>query len=238
MSKEKKSFLIVGLGRFGISLCEKLAELGQTVIGVDGQQAPVLEMSEKIDVAAQLDVSDENALIKVGAKEVDVAIVTIGEALENSILCTSILSDLGVPLLISRASNMLHAKVLKRVGADKIVFPEWDMGDKMAESLVYPWYSSFTRIDGGDFVLGKVRPLPEMLGKSMADLRFSQRYNVIVILLESEGKQSTPSPVRPFGANDRLWVLGHRADMDKLVSQTTDLSDLQEIKELNLSDKL
>ena len=110
MPESKKTFLIVGLGRFGISLCEKLAELGQTVIGVDGQQAPVLEMSEKIDVAAQLDVSDENALIKVGAKEVDVAIVTIGEALENSILCTSILSDLGVPLLISRASINLSSK--------------------------------------------------------------------------------------------------------------------------------
>jgi len=83
MARDKKSYLIVGLGRFGTSLCEKLAELGQSVIGVDSLSAPVLEMSDKISVAAQLDVTDVNALIKVGAKEVDVAIVTIGEAIEK-----------------------------------------------------------------------------------------------------------------------------------------------------------
>ena len=138
MGKEKKSFLIVGLGRFGFSLCEKLVELGQSVIGVDQLAGPVAEMSEKIDVAAQLDVSDESALIKVGAKAVDIAIVTIGASLENSILCTSILVDLGIPLVVARANSALHAKILARVGAHRIVFPEWDMGHKVAENFVYP----------------------------------------------------------------------------------------------------
>ena len=101
MSKEKKSFLIVGLGRFGSSLCEKLVELGQSVIGVDQLAGPVSEMSDKIDVAAQLDVTDESALTKIGAKEVDIAIVTIGSSLENSVLCTSILVDLQVPLVVA-----------------------------------------------------------------------------------------------------------------------------------------
>ncbi len=172
MSKEKKSFLIVGLGRFGISLCEKLIELGQSVIGVDQLAGPVAEMSEKIDVAAQLDVSDESALIKVGAKEVDIAIVTIGASLENSILCTSILVDLGIPLVVARANSALHAKILARVGANRIVFPEWDMGHKVAENFVYPLVFKFTKIDGGDFYFGKIKPLPEMVGKTMAEMKF------------------------------------------------------------------
>ena len=165
MSKEKKSFLIVGLGRFGSSLCEKLVELGQSVIGVDQLAGPVSEMSDKIDVAAQLDVTDESALTKIGAKEVDIAIVTIGSSLENSVLCTSILVDLQVPLVVARANTALHAKILARVGAHRIVFPEWDMGHKIAENLVYPWYSGFSKIDGGDFCFGKMRPLPEMIGR-------------------------------------------------------------------------
>ena len=220
MGENKKSFLIVGLGRFGTSLCEKLVELGQSVIGVDQLAGPVSEMSDTIDVAAQLDVTDESALIKVGAKEVDIAIVTIGSSLENSVLCTSILVDLGVPLVVARANTALHAKILARVGAHRIVFPEWDMGHKVAENFVYPWYSKFSKIDGGDFYFGKIKPLSEMVGKTMADMKFSQRYKVIVILLEHDGKQEAPSPTRPFLETDGLWVLGRRPDMDQLVTKS------------------
>lgn len=232
---DKKTFLVVGLGRYGSSLCEKLSELGQTVIGVDSMAAPVTEMSDKIDVAAQLDVADEASLVKVGAKEVDVAVVTIGEAIEKSILCASILVDLGVPFVIARAANPLHAKVLRRVGVHKIVSPEFDMGRRSAENLVFPWYANFNRIDGGDFVLGKVSPLAEMVGKNMSELRFSQRYNVIVMLIESNGVQSAPSPSRPFNSDDRLWVLGHMNDVDKLVPK--EASDISNLNELTLSEE-
>ncbi len=221
MSREKKSFLIVGLGRFGSSLCEKLVELGQSVIGVDQLAGPVSEMSDKIDVAAQLDVTDESALTKIGAKEVDIAIVTIGSSLENSVLCTSILVDLQVPLVVARANTALHAKILARVGAHRIVFPEWDMGHKIAENLVYPWYSGFSKIDGGDFCFGKMRPLPEMIGRTIAELKFSQRYKVIVILIEHEGKQESPSPTRAFLETDGIWVMGHRSDMDRLLNKSS-----------------
>lgn len=235
MEEGKKAFLVVGLGRFGMALCEKLAELGQTVIGVDSMHAPIVEMADKIDVAAQLDVADANALIKVGAKEVDIAVVTIGEAIENSILCTSILVDLGVPLVIARASNALHAKVLKRVGAHKVVFPEWDMGHRMADALVYPWYASFTRIEGGNFTIGKISPLPEMIGKNMAELRFSQVYSVVVILIESNGKQMTPIATRPFERDDKIWVLGERSHMDKLViKESLTSSDSDEMSLLSV----
>ena len=165
--KEQKTYLLVGLGRFGTALCEKLASLGQNVIGVDSSAAPVAEIADKISVAAQMDVTDEASLVKIGAKEADVAIVTIGEAVEPSVLCTSLLVELGVPLVIARACNKLHARVLERVGAHRVIFPEWDMGARIGEALVYPWYSSFTRIDGGNFVIGKISPLPEMIGHTM-----------------------------------------------------------------------
>ena len=219
MTNSKKVYLIIGLGRFGISFSEKLVELGQTVIGVDNQIAPVTEMAEKIDVAAQIDVEDEASLIKIGAKEVDVAVVAIGESIEASILCTSILVDIGVPLVIARASNAVHAKVLNRVGAHSVIMPEWQMGQHMAENMVYPWYDSFTKIDGGDFVLGKITPTKDMIGKTKADLRFMQRYDAVAVLLEHNGKQLVPLPNRPFETGDKLWVLGHKDSMNKLVSK-------------------
>ncbi len=228
MSAKAKSFLIVGLGRFGTALCEKLAALGQNVIGIDSMAAPVMELSDKITVAAQMDVTDEASLRKIGAKDVDIAVVTIGEAVEYSILCTSLLVDMGVPIVIARASNKLHAKVLERVGAHKVISPEWDMGYRIAESLVYPWYSTFTRIEGGNFVLGKISPLPSMLGKDMAQLKFSQKYKVIVILMEYDGIQHTPNPARPFEQSDKLWVLGHAGDMDDLI-QKEDSAHLMDI---------
>ncbi|MCD8163891.1 MAG: TrkA family potassium uptake protein [Synergistaceae bacterium] len=231
--KKKKSFLIIGLGRFGTALCEKLANLGQNVIGIDSMPGPVMELSDKIAVAAQLDVTDESSLRKIGATQVDVAVVTIGEAVEHSILCTSLLVDMGVPVVVARASNKLHAKVLERVGAHKVISPEWDMGSRIGELLVYPWYSAFTRIDGGNFVLGKIQPLPEMIGRDMAELKFSQKYKVIVILMEYEGMQHTPLPTRPFEKGDRMWVLGHVEEMDRLIDKS-DVSGLIDMNEINL----
>ena len=205
--KEQKTYLIVGLGRFGTALCEKLASLGQNVIGVDSSAAPVAEIADKISVAAQMDVTDE----------ADVAIVTIGEAVEPSVLSTSLLVELGVPLVIARACSKIHARVLERVGAHRVIFPEWDMGARIGEALVYPWYSSFTRIDGGNFVIGKISPLPEMIGHTMAELKFSQKYKVIVILMEYGGKQYSPNPMRPIEEGDKLWIQGTIDDIQALV---------------------
>jgi len=220
MKKTKKSYLVVGLGRFGISLCEKLIELEQSVIGVDIAPGPVAEMSEKIDIAAQIDATDESALIKAGAKEVDVAVVTVSHSLESSVLATSILRDLGVPLVIGRASNAMHAKLLSRVGAHKIVFPEWDMGHRLAENLVFPWYSRFIKIGGSDLLVGKISPQPEMVGKSIAELRFSQTYNVIVMLVERNGDRKVPQSNVPIEADDTLWVAGTQEALGMLVQYT------------------
>ncbi len=214
---EERSYLIVGLGRFGTALCSKLAELGQNVIGIDSSAAAVAAVADRISVAAQMDVTDEASLIKIGAKEVDVAVVTIGEAVEPSVLCTSLLVEIGVPKVIARASNRLHARVLERVGAHSVISPEYDMGARIGELLVYPWYSSFTRIDGGNFVVGKILPIPEMVGKSIAELKFSQKYKVIVILMEYGGKQHIPDPARCIDKADMLWVQGTIDDIDRLV---------------------
>ena len=103
MKEESKSYLVIGLGRFGTALCNRLVDLGQRVVGVDKVRAHVEELADRLDLAAQLDATDEEALVKVGAKDADVAVVAVGEGVEASVLATAILRDLGIPLVVARA---------------------------------------------------------------------------------------------------------------------------------------
>jgi Trk K+ transport system NAD-binding subunit len=153
MAEKRKMVLVVGLGRFGLSLCEKLAAMGQYVVGVDADPAKVEAVADIIALAAQLDATDEDALIKVGAKEADIAVVTIGENIEASILATTIIKGFNIPLVVARAQTALHARVLSRVGAHRVIFPERDMGQKVAEQFVHPWLSSFSQLPGVDISL-------------------------------------------------------------------------------------
>ena len=212
---EVKSFLVIGLGRFGQALCGRLVDLGQRVVGVDKVRAHVEEMAERLDLAAQLDAADEEALVKVGAREADVAVVAIGEGIEASVLATAILRDLGVPLVVARAIDPLHAKVLQRVGAHRILSPERDMGLSMAEQLVHPWMAQFTALHQTDFLVGEVSPLEEMTGRTLQDLRFTHRYQTMILLVERGGTRFLPRADTVILPTDRLWVAGRQEDLSR-----------------------
>ena len=142
--KRKQMILVVGLGRFGTALCEQLSALSQNIVAVDADKERVAAVSDYVDIAARADATDEDALVKVGAKEADVGVVAIGESLEASVLATTILKGLGIPLVIARAQSAIHARILSRVGAQKVIFPERDIGKRVAEQIVHPWISSFS----------------------------------------------------------------------------------------------
>lgn len=217
MAEKRKMVLVVGLGRFGLSLCEKLAAMGQYVVGVDADPAKVEAVADIIALAAQLDATDEDALIKVGAKEADIAVVTIGENIEASILATTIIKGFNIPLVVARAQTALHARVLSRVGAHRVIFPERDMGQKVAEQFVHPWLSSFSQLPGGDYLVGEVTPLHEMLGKSLAVLDFRKKYNAMVLLFDRKGSRFLPSADTVINKDDLLLIAGKKNDLDKLL---------------------
>lgn len=215
MKKEKKVILVVGLGRFGKALCKTLAEHQDQVIGVDHLRQPVEEMADVIDLSAQADATDVEALSKIGAKEADVAVVSIGGNVEASILATTILKDLGVPHVISRAQNAIHARVLARVGANRVVFPEKDMGERLGLLLVHPWMSQFVQLPGSRFYVGEIHPLPEMEGKSLAELEFRTRYNAFVLNVSRAKERFIPCADTKIEKDDMLLVAGHREDLEK-----------------------
>ncbi|MCF4152122.1 TrkA family potassium uptake protein [Dethiosulfovibrio sp. F2B] len=210
MARETKMYFVVGLGRFGLSLCERLVALGQRVVAVDMDPDKVAEVADTVDYAAELDASDEEALIKVGAKEADVAVVAIGENVEASILTTAILKGLGIDRLVSRAQTALHARVLARVGADRVIFPEKDMGVRLAEQFVNPWLSNFSQIPGNGYIVGELRPLPDMVGKSLMELNFRSSYGASILLLERDDAKMMPGPDSVIREGDKLMLVGDR----------------------------
>ena len=163
----KQTILVVGLGRFGVSVCEKLAELGQHVIAVDIDKQRVEEVADVVEYCAQLDATDEDLLVKVGAREADIAVVAIGNNIEASILASAILKGLNIPKVIARAQTSIHGRVLSRVGAHKVVFPERDAGKNIAETLVNPWLSAFSAVPGGGVLVGEIEASAGMVGKSL-----------------------------------------------------------------------
>jgi len=219
VKKEEKVVLVVGLGRFGQSLCKTLSEFHNQVIAVDTDIESVEETAGLVDLCVQADATDAEALVKCGAKEADIAVVAIGESVEASILATTVLKDLGIPYVIARAENDIHARVLARVGANRVIFPERDMGERLAQLLVHPWMSHFAQVPGSLFYVGEIRPIPEMVGKTLAELDFRIRYNAVVLTINRGGKRFIPRAETTIEAGDMILVAGHREDLTKWVEE-------------------
>ncbi|MBL3539041.1 TrkA family potassium uptake protein [Aminivibrio sp.] len=216
---KKKVVLVIGLGRFGKSLCKTLSEFHNQIIAVDNDNECVEETAGLVDMCVQADATDAEALAKCGAKEADVAVVAIGESVEASILATTSLKDLGVPYIIARAENDIHARVLARVGANRVIFPERDMGERLAQLLVLPWMSHFAQVPGSLFYVGEIRPNPEMTGKTLAELDFRVRYNAVILTINRGGKRFIPRAETTIESGDMILVAGQREDLRKWVEE-------------------
>lgn len=213
----RKTYLVVGLGRYGTSLCEKLNELGAHVIAVDKVRSRVEELSDKLEYVAQLDATDETSLAKIGAKEADVAVVCLGEKTEASILVTAILKEMGIPKIIARANDDLQARILSKVGAHSVVSPESDMGRRTADILENPWLLHFTEFDDSDLITGKIPAQPEMIGKSLKELALPGKYSATVTVVEREGRKLMANANLVILEGDSIWLFGVKNKLSELL---------------------
>ncbi|GHV51360.1 potassium transporter KtrA [Synergistales bacterium] len=221
IKKKRKTYMIVGLGRFGVSMCSRLAELGAHVIAVDRNRDLVEAISDKLEYVAQIDSTDEAALVKLGAKVVDVAVVCIGEKMEDSILTTAILKELGVPRIIARAADELQARILYKVGAHKVILPESEMGHRIADVLENPWMNNFIGFEDDKLIMGKMPILGDMVGKTLKDLALPSKYGCTVAMIERRGKKILPNANVTLELNDEIWVFGEREQLEPLLNSIT-----------------
>lgn len=135
---KQSQFIIIGLGRFGSSIGRELIQLGHEVLGVDRDEEKVLELSNVLTHVVEADATEEEELRSIGARNFDVGVVAIGDDIQASILATILLKELGVKKVVAKAVSDLHGRVLERMGVDRVVYPERDMGVRVAHQLVSP----------------------------------------------------------------------------------------------------
>ena len=213
---KSKQFLVLGLGRFGMSLARTLCELGHEVLAVDADEALVNDIAPYVTQALQLDETDETALSELDVRNFDAAIVSIGQNTRDSILVCVLLKELGVPYLIAKANDDLHAKVLKKIGADRVVFPERDMGARLARSILTPNMLDLINLSD-DYQIAEIRVPDKWVGSSIIGVNVRRHYGLNILAIHRDGRfLVSPAPDLLFEAEDTLLVMGEKNDIERL----------------------
>ncbi len=187
-----KQFAVIGLGRFGASLALTLTRMGYDVLAVDTNEEKVNNIMEKVTHAVQVDAMDEQALKALGIRNFDVVIVAIGQDIQTNILVTVMLKDLGVKTVVSKAVTELHGKVLERIGADKVVFPERDMGVRVAQALVSKNIMDQINLSPDYSIIELMAPV-EFIGKTLAEGNVRTKHGATVLAIR-RGNEVIISP--------------------------------------------
>ena len=214
-----KRFCVIGLGKFGQSLAETLAAAGSQVMIIDTDADKITALADVVTNAVIGDPTNENVLRSAGITDYDCAIVCLTTNINANILLTIMLKELGVKKVVARAMNEGHRKVLERIGADMIVFPEQDMGEKLGYMLTKNNITDF--VEFADYKIVELSVPESWIGKSLLELDLRRRYHVNVIAVSrADGSVDvSPSPDKAFTKGDRVSVIGSDSDIDKTVAQ-------------------
>lgn len=211
-----KEYIVIGAGRFGASLAKGLIEQGQEVMVIDNDEEIVQQLSDEIDNVAIVNAADESALRSIGLGNFDVAIVSMGTNLRSSIMATIIAKDLGVPYVIAKATDKLQAAVLEKIGADRVVFPERDMGSKLAKSLAFDNLVDFMVLDENHSIFEITVP-NAWIGKNLIDLNVREKYNINVVALKRGNDFEVPAdPMKEFAVDDIVVIAGETKVIEKI----------------------
>jgi trk system potassium uptake protein len=213
---EKKQFAVIGMGRFGSSVAKTLYGLGYEVLAIDNDEHRTQEVVNMVTHAVSADSMDEEALRALGLRNFDVVVVAIGQDIQASILTTLILKELGVAFIVAKAQNELHGKVLAKIGADKIIFPERDMGSRVAHNLISPNILDYIELSD-DYSIVDMQVGPALLGKNLRQLDIRNKYRCNVMGIKSKGGAMNISPhaddlLKP---GDVLVVVGKNEDLHR-----------------------
>ncbi|ERM92623.1 potassium transporter Trk [Caldanaerobacter subterraneus subsp. yonseiensis KB-1] len=211
-----KQFVVIGLGSFGMSLAKTLYEMGNDVLVIDKDEELVQSMAGLVTHAVRADATDENVLKSLGVKNFDVAIVAIGKNMESSIMITMLVKEMGVKYVIAKAHNELHARVLYKVGADRVVMPEKDMGIRVARNIFSSNLLDLIEFSK-DYSIAEILPIEEWFHKTLKEIRMRERYGLNVIAAKKMNNEIivSPGPDYVVDEGDILAVCGKNIDIKK-----------------------
>lgn len=204
----KKQYAVLGLGNFGTSVAVTLQNLGCEVVVADGSMERIQNIADSVSYAVKGDITDKELIRSIGARNLDGAIVAISENMEASIMATMLVKEEGVPYVLAKAQNDIHAEILRKIGADAIVYPEREMGAKVAKNLVSADFADWITLSPECSVVEIAIP-KKWVGKTLKELDVRKRHDVSVAGYTRQGKtEVNPDPNMPLQEDMILILIG------------------------------
>ena len=212
--------VVIGLGRFGSALAGTLIDMGHEVLGIDADELRVQQHAGRLTHTVQADTTNEDTLRQLGVGDAVTAVVAIGADIEASVLTTGALVDLDVPNIWAKALTAQHGRILQRVGAHHVVFPEAEMGSRVARLVTGALIEYFALDD--DFVLVEMRVPRNLADRQLGDTDLRAKYKVTVVCIKPEGQPFTyAESATHLGEHDLIVVAGHRGDIERFANVET-----------------
>jgi trk system potassium uptake protein len=220
----KPQIAVIGLGNFGYAVAKTLASKGCQILCIDRSEERLERVREIATHAVQADATDEKVLREVGVAEVDSAVVSLGRDMEATLLAAMALRDIGVKQLVVKAVSPLHGRILKKLGVDRVVFPEAEMGRRVAETLITPSILDYLELGEG-YGVAEVSAPRQFWNKNLAEIELRTQYGVTVLAIRRASKGGQPSIVaNPAGAEviregDILVIIGEEKNLERLSTE-------------------
>ena len=214
--KKKKQVVVIGLGRFGSSVSRELHNLGHEVLAIDMDPEKVENIADYASQATVADATDKLQLKAMGVRNFDQAIVAIGDNLQASVLCTLMLKEIGLEEVWVKARDLQHKKILEKVGADRVIQPEYEMGIRIAHHMDSEKIVDYIDLSD-DYSIVEMSATKKIAGKTLYDLEIRVKFNCITLAIKrGEDVNIAPHPDDVIELGDLLVVMGHRNDLKRL----------------------
>ena len=212
----QKSYAVLGLGRYGYAVACELIESGADVLAVDNDESIVNTAATKLPLCKCADVTDPAVIKQLGIGNMDVVIIAMAQNLEASVMATMLCKEAGVPTVIAKCANDMGRRILYRVGADKVVFPETESGVRLAKNLLSAGFVDVIELSR-DVCMVEMDVKPDWVGKSLIELALRRRYGInVVAIRRGEDISVGIDPEKPFTADMKLLVIANTAKFGKL----------------------
>lgn len=215
-----KSFIVIGAGRFGNSLARELYKEGHEVLVIDSNEDTIQKISDHVTHAVIGDAADPGVLESLGARNFDCAIIGIASDIQNSVLITLLLKEMGVGYVIAKARNEVHIRVLNKIGADKVIFPEHEMGERLAQLVTKKNVLDYLELSP-DYSIMEINSPKIWHGKTLIELDIRAKYGVTVIAIRNSITSELTISLDPkfkIKRDDILIVLGDNDSIEKIDS--------------------
>lgn len=214
--KINNSYAVLGLGRYGYAVAKELVESGAEVLVVDSNEELINDVVSEFPLCKCADITDADAIEQLGISNIDTVIIAVASHLETSVMATTLCKDLGVKTVIAKCSNEMQCRILSKVGADKVVLPEYESGIRLAKNLLSSGFVDILELTS-NVSLVEIVVKPEWVGQNLIELNLRKKYSINVIAIQHDNDVTTEiDPNKPLEQTMKLIVVANRNKLEKL----------------------